>query len=99
MMTDQRIFLMNPGEAYYMELGKIDAYQFVTDKSDFPSLVFGKEIFRDIPSHLLWRVCTEVPTKDIQSELAESKTLVFFNVKNGAELDRLLQQAGVRKEK
>lgn len=99
MMTDQRIFLMNPGEAYYMELGKIDAYQFVTDKSDFPSLVFGKEIFRDIPSHLLWRVCTEVPTKDIQSELAESKALVFFNVKNGAELDRLLQQAGVRKEK
>ena len=98
MMTDQRIFLMKPGNAYYMELAKIDGYQFVTDKSDYPSLVFGKEIYRDIPSHLLWRVCTEIPTKDISSELAETSALVFFNVKNGAELDRLLKDAGVRQD-
>ena len=81
-----------------MELAKIDGYQFVTDKSDYPSLVFGKEIYRDIPSHLLWRVCTEIPTKDISSELAETSALVFFNVKNGAELDRLLKNAGVRQD-
>ena len=98
MMTDQRIFLMKPGNAYYMELDKIDGYQFVTDKSDYPSIVFGKEIFRDIKSHLLWRVCAEIPTKDIQSELSESKALVFFNIKNGTELDGLLKKSGVRQE-
>ena len=97
-MTDQRIIMIRGADAYYMDLDQINGYRLVTGKSDYPSIVFGKKIFADIKSHLLWRACADVETTSATSRDVtgrESQGLVFFNVKNAGDLDQLLKKANV----
>ena len=95
LMTDQRVILMRLDEAYYIDLDKIDGFRVVTGKTDQPTVVFGKSIFPDIDSHLLWRACAAI-TRNVGTEtIAEADAFVFFNIKNAAALETQLRKAGV----
>ena len=95
LMTDQRVILMRLDEAYYIDLDKIDGFRVVTGKTDQPTVVFGKSIFPDIKSHLLWRACASV-TRTVSSEvITEADAFVFFNIKNAAALETQLRKVGV----
>ncbi len=96
LMTDQRVILLRFDEAYYIDLDKIDGFRVVTGKTDQPTVVFGKSIFPDIKSHLLWRACAAV-TRTVSSEtITKAEAFVFFNIKNAAALESQLRKAGVK---
>lgn len=95
-MTDQRVILFRADEAYYIDLDKIDGFRVVTGKTDQPTVVFGKSIFPDIKSHLLWRACASVTRTVSSNAVVEADAFVFFNIKNAAALETQLKKAGVQ---
>ena len=96
-ITDQRAILMTSDKVFFsMELEHLDAYQVLTGKTQYGTLVLGRKLFEEGDKQMRWRGCHPLLDEEQASNVEDVPGLLFFNVENVAEAEQYLKQWAVK---